>query len=278
MTHLIAPDAEPERLWTGGEWVEGPAWLAAERVVRFSDIPNDRIMEFDEATGQTREYATGVEYTNGRTVDADGSVVQCSHGRRRVERDTGGVVTPIAERWAGGRFNSPNDVVVARDGSVWFTDPPYGLHESGREGHPGSQEYDGCFVFRVVGGVVEPVVTDMVHPNGLAFSPDESLLYVADTGFVWDDAGPRCIRVYDTATWAGRVFVEPSGVADGFRVDAVGNVWTSSSAAIEVFAPDASLLQRFEMPERVSNLCFGDGYLYVTATTSLYRLPLSTAR
>jgi gluconolactonase len=272
---LIPTDAVPERLWTGGEWVEGPAWLAAERAVRFSDIPNDRIMQFSEATGETVEYATAVEYTNGRTVDADGSVVQCSHGRRRVERDVAGEVTSIVDRWAGGRFNAPNDVVVDSHGHVFFSDPPYGLHESGKEGHPGTQDYDGCFVFRVVDGVAEPVITDMVHPNGLAFSPDESLLYVADTGFVWDAAGPRHIRVYDTATWEGRLFVEPSDVADGFRVDAAGNVWTSAGASLEIFAPSGELLQHYPMPERVSNLTFGDGALYVTASTSLYRIPLA---
>ncbi|MDO7880734.1 SMP-30/gluconolactonase/LRE family protein [Salinibacterium soli] len=270
---MIPEGAAPERLWTGGEWLEGPAWLAADGVVRFSDIPNDRILQFDEATGDVVEYATAVEFTNGRTVDADGSVIQCSHGLRRVERDAAGVVTPIVAEWAGGRFNSPNDVVVARDGAVYFSDPPYGLHESGREGHPGTQDYDGCFVFRVIDGVAEPVITDMVHPNGLAFSPDESLLYVADTAEVWN-AGPRHIRVYDTATWEGRLFVQPTGFADGLRVDPLGNVWTSSSAAIEIYAPDARLLQRVEFPETVSNLCFGDGVLYVTATTSLYRLPL----
>ncbi len=264
----------PEKLWTGGEWLEGPVWLEGQRAVRFSDIPNDRILQFDVDTGETHVYAEHVEFTNGRTTDLDGAVVQCSHGLRRVERDVDGVVTPLVERWAGGRFNSPNDVVVASDGAVWFTDPPYGLHESGREGHPGIQDYDGCYVFRFADGVAEPVITDMVHPNGLAFSPDESLLYVADTGVVWDDAAPRHIRVYDTTTLLGRLFVQPSGVADGLRVDADGNVWTSSSDAIEVFSPAAELLRTIPMPERVSNLCFGDGDLYVTASTSLYRIRL----
>lgn len=266
---------EPERLWTGGEWLEGPAWIAASATVRFSDIPNDRILEHDTATGETREYATGVEYVNGRTVDRDGSVVQCSHGRRRVERDRDGVVESIVERWSGGRFNSPNDVVVAADGTVYFTDPPYGLHESGREGHPGTPDYPGCYVFRVAGGTAEPVITDMVHPNGLAFSPDESTLYVADTGFFWVDGAPRHIRAYDTTTWEGRVFVGPDGVADGFRVDERGRVWTSSSESLQVYDAHGELLTTVPLPERVSNLCFGgpDGRdVYLTASTSLYRL------
>lgn len=280
MSGLIPSGAAIEQLWTGGEWLEGPVWLDGR--VRFSDIPNDRIMEFDSATGETRVYATEVEYTNGRTLDREGRVVQCSHGRRRVERDTGGVVEGVVDRWASGRFNSPNDVVVASDGSIWFTDPPYGLHESGREGHPGTQDYDGCFVFRFDGDVATPVITDMVHPNGLAFSPDESLLYVADTAWVWDEAAVRHIRVYDivdgTAT-GGREFVRPSGVADGFRVDAAGRLWTSSDHLVQVFAPDGAPLLDLPVPERVSNLCFGgpDGHdLYITATSSLYRIRTAT--
>jgi gluconolactonase len=271
---LIAPGAQPEKLWTGGAWLEGPAWLDGR--VRFSDIPNNRIMEFDSATGETRVYSDDAEFTNGRTVDRDGSVVQASHGRRAIERDSAGVVTTIVDRWQGGRFNSPNDVVVASDGSIWFTDPPYGIHESEREGHAGQQEYGGCFVFRFDGDAAIPVITDMVHPNGLAFSPDESLLYVADTAWFWHRDVPLQIRVYDTATWEGRLFVHTEGIADGFRVDPLGRVWTSSSEAIAVYSPDAGLLLSIPFPERVSNLCFGgDGYLYVTASTSLYRLALA---
>jgi len=260
-----------EKLWTGGAWVEGPAWVGG--ALRFSDIPNNRIMQYDPEAGETIEYATDVEYTNGRTVDADGSVVQASHGRRSIERDRDGVVTTVVDRWEGGRFNSPNDVVVASDGSIWFTDPPYGIHESGAEGHPGEQEYGGCFVFRYADGVAEPVITDMVHPNGLAFSPDESLLYVADTAWFWHPEVPLQIRVYDTTTWEGRLFVTPEGVADGFRVSADGNVWTSSGESVVVYTPAGDVVMSIPFPERVSNLCFGgDGYVYVTASTSLYRV------
>jgi len=174
---------------------------------------------------------------------------------------------------------------VASDGAVWFTDPPYGLHESGREGHPGSQEYEGCFVFRVdpINGEALPVVTDMVHPNGLALSPDESRLYVADTAWFWNNDDPKHIRAYDVAVTDGvadatnsRVFAEPSGIADGFRVDAEGNVWTSSGASIQVFTPAGESLLELPMPQRISNLCFGgvDGTdLYATSATSLYRVP-----
>jgi gluconolactonase len=264
---------ELEKLWTGAEWVEGPLWLPQSQSVRFSDIPNNRILEFDRASGETRVHRTDVEYTNGRILDLEGRVVQCSHGRRALEREVDGEVEVLVDRWAGGRFNSPNDVVVASDGAMWFTDPPYGIQESGREGHPGEQEYGGCFVFRFdpASAVATPVITDMVHPNGLAFSPDESLLYVADTG------GPkvRHIRVYDVATGEGRVFVETSGTPDGFRVDTAGRIWTSSSKAVQVFAPDGELLLTLPVPEVVSNVCFGgpDGTeLYLTGSTSLYRI------
>ena len=277
MTELIAPGATLEKLWTGGEWCEGPVWMPATRSVRFSDIPNDRILEFDSATGLTRVHRESVEFTNGRTLDLDGLVVQCSQGRRRVEREVDGEPVAIVERWNGGRFNSPNDVIVASDGSVWFTDPPYGLHESGRGGHPGEQDYDGCFVFRhdESTGVTQPVITDMVHPNGLAFSPDEELLYVTDTACAWDTSLMPVIRAYDISRGTGRVFAEPEDTADGLRVDAAGRVWTSNGARVTVYAPGGERLLDIPVPELVANVCFGgpDGRdLYVTASTSLYRI------
>ncbi|MFJ5955960.1 SMP-30/gluconolactonase/LRE family protein [Paenarthrobacter sp. NPDC092416] len=274
-----------EKLFEGTVWAEGPVWLPESQTLRWSDIPNNRILEFNPATGRAHEYATAVEYTNGRTLDHDGSVVQCSHGRRRVERDRDGVVTVIVDSFGGRRLNSPNDVVVAGDGTVWFTDPPYGILPGTIEGHQGEQEYGGCYVFRFdpASNELTPVVTDLVHPNGLAFSPDESLLYVADT------AGPGLgvpfrIAAYPVAGGVcgdGTTFVElEDGMAsDGFRVDVEGRVWTSAGPSVRVYAPDGGLLAAVDVPERVSNLCFGgaDGSdLYITATTSLYRLRTST--
>lgn len=267
---------ELEKLWTGGEWLEGPVWLPATQSVRFSDIPNNRILEFDRATGETRVHREDVEYTNGRILDLEGRVVQCSHGRRAVEREVDGEVEVLVDRWEGGRFNSPNDVVVASDGAIWFTDPPYGIQASGREGHPGHQDYVGCFVFRLdpATGVASPVITDIVHPNGLAFSPDERLLYVTDTGV----AGGH-IRLYRVDTGEGRVFATPPGTTDGLRVDTTGRVWTSAGEAVQVFSPNGDLLLDIPVPEVVSNVCFGgqDGTeLYLTASASLYRIRTTT--
>ncbi|WP_115788912.1 SMP-30/gluconolactonase/LRE family protein [Arthrobacter silvisoli] len=274
-----------EKVSEGAVWAEGPVWLPETQTVRWSDIPNDRILEFDPGSGQTWVYASGVEYTNGRTLDLDGSVVQCSHGRRRVERDRGGVVAALVDSFGGRRLNSPNDVVVKGDGSVWFTDPPYGILPGTTEGHEGEQEYGACHVFRFdpATEVLTSVVTDLVHPNGLAFSPDESILYVADT------AGPdrgvpyriAAFGVEDGRCAAGRTFVElEDGMAsDGFRVDVLGRLWTSAGPSVRVYAPDGKLLAGVDVPETVSNVCFGgpDGQdLYITATSSLYRLRTST--
>lgn len=285
---MISPLADPgtlERLSTGSEWAEGPVWLPGLARVRWSDVPGDRILEWSAADGTTTVYAEPSGFANGRTLDREGRVVQCSHGRRQVEREEDGVITALCSRWQGARLNSPNDVVVASDGTVWFTDPPYGIHESGREGHPAEPEYGGCYVFRLDPQADEPVavVTDMVHPNGLAFSPDESLLYVADTGYLQIEGAPRAIRAYPVrngSTGEGHdvVAVTP-GATDGFRVDLEGRVWSSSADSVQVFAPDGTLLQRIPMPEKVSNLCFGgpDGTdLFITATTSLYRLRTTT--
>ena len=252
--------------------------------VRWSDIPANRILEFDPATGQTRVHRSDVEYTNGRTLDLNGHVVQCSHGRRAVEREVDGEPHTIVDSWDGKRFNSPNDVVVHSDGTIWFTDPPYGIQESGREGHPGTQDYPGCYVFRLdeATGVATPVVTELAHPNGLAFSLDESLLYVTDTAPIEGSEAPRPIRVYDVTGGVasnGRVFAQQSGTADGLRVDAAGRVWTSSGPAVQVFSPDGELLLDIPLPETASNVCFGgtDGRdLYITASTSLYRVRTTT--
>jgi gluconolactonase len=284
MPSLIAPDAGLEQLYTGAVWSEGPVWLPESHSVRWSDIPNDRILEYDARTGEARVHRDGVEFTNGRTLDRQGRVVQCSHGRRSVEREVDGVPTTIVDRFDGRRLNSPNDVVVASDGAIWFTDPPYGIL-SDVEGHRAEPEYDGCYVFRYdeTTGELAPVITDMVHPNGLAFSPDERVLYVADTGWIVDRNAPGHIRAYDVVDGRcenPRVFAEVRpGVSDGFRVDAQGRIWTSSEDSVQVFAPDGELLERIPVPEKVGNLCFGgeDGSdLYIVASTSLYRIRTTT--
>ncbi|MEU7873458.1 SMP-30/gluconolactonase/LRE family protein [Dactylosporangium sp. NPDC049140] len=286
MTDLFPPDAVLEHLFTGATWGEGPVWLPALRRLRWSDIPGNRILEYDEASGATHVLRTDAEYPNGRTLDRQGRVVQCSHGRRAIERESDDGPQTLVDRWARGRFNSPNDVVVARDRTIWFTDPPYGIHESGREGHPGRPEYDGCFVFRFdeASGTVDPVITDMVHPNGLAFSPDESVLYVADTGYLQVPGAPRGIRAYDVVDGArctgGRDLVEVRpGATDGMRVDAEGRIWSSSADSVQVFSSTGERLAAIPVPEKVSNLCFGGGdgrTLYITASTSLYRIRTAT--
>jgi gluconolactonase len=280
MPSFLAPNAALDRLYTGTRWGEGPVWLPGPGALRWSDIPNNRILQYSAGDGQTIVYSGDAEFTNGRTLDLNGDVVQCSHGRRAVERDAGGTVTVLVDRWQGKRLNSPNDVVVAADGTIWFTDPPYGIL-SNHEGRKADPEYGGCYVFRFDErtGELTPVVTDMVHPNGLAFSPDERILYVSDTAGGQDKTTPRHIRAYDVEDGAcvnGRVFAEtPVGVPDGFRVDQAGRLWSSSGDGVLVFAPDGEILQHVPVPETVANVCFGgpDGHdLYITAETSLYRI------
>lgn len=291
MTHeatssLVVAGAVLEHLYRGAAWTEGPVWLAESHRIRFSDIPNDRILEFDAASGSTSVFRRSVGYANGRTLDRSGRVVECSHGRRAVElADRDGTPRTIVDRWENHRFNSPNDVVVASDGAVWFTDPPYGIHSSGREGYPGEPEYEGCFVFRhdPATGTTRPVITDMTHPNGLAFSPDESVLYVADSGRLWIDDGPHHVRRYRVSgaeVGEGEVFaVVEHGVPDGMRVDEHGRLWVAAADGVHVLRPDGTPAGFVPVPEVVGNLCFGgpDGHdLYITASTSLYRIRTTT--
>ena len=284
MPSFLAPNAELERLYTGTQWGEGPVWLPGPGALRWSDIPNNRILQYSASDGQTVVYSGDAEFTNGRTLDLNGEVVECSHGRRAVERDTGGQVTVLVDRWQGKRLNSPNDVVVAADGTIWFTDPPYGIL-SNHEGRKADPEYGGCYVFRFdeSSGELTPMVTDMVHPNGLAFSLDEGILYVSDTAGGRDNTSPRHIRAYDVKDGTcvnGRVFAEiEAGVPDGFRIDEAGRLWSSSGDGVLVFSPGGEILQHVPVPEKVANLCFGgpDGQdLYIAAASSLYRIKTVT--
>ncbi|GAA3552369.1 SMP-30/gluconolactonase/LRE family protein [Microlunatus spumicola] len=283
---LVTEDAAPSKVADGCTWSEGPLWLPAEGVLRWSDIPNDRIMVFDPATGRTAVHRDGVEFTNGRVLLPDGGVVQCSHGRRALEVEVDGAVRTLVDAYAGHRLNSPNDVVVHSDGSVWFSDPPYGITVA-EEGHLGVREYGDHFVFRLdpATGNLRVVVADVEEPNGLAFSPDETVLYVSDTSAARapDGRGNHHVRAYDidpAAPWTGakngRLFATvDAGVPDGFKVDERGNVWTSSAVGVLVFSPDGAHLGTVEIPEVVGNLCFGgvDGRdLYVAASTGIYRL------
>lgn len=295
---LLEEGARLERVATGATWAEGPLWIPQRRALRFSDIPGDRILEFVEDSGELRVHAQGVEFTNGRTLDLDGSVLECSHGLRAVVRDT--AVAPgqerraevVVDRFGEHRLNSPNDVVVASDGAVWFTDPSYGIKRPA-EGHAGREEYGDRYVFRLdrETGRLSPVVIDVEAPNGLAFSPDESLLYVADSSLSPADADspnparPRghALHVYDVVEKRhaknGRILAEVSpGLPDGIRVDTEGRIWSSSGSGVQVFAPDGERLLDLPVPEVVANLAFGgaDGRtLYITATTSLYRIRTS---
>lgn len=274
---LLDAGATVERLGGDARWSEGPLYLPADDAVIWSDIPGDRVLRWTAATGAVTVDRQGVEFTNGRTLDREGRVVECSHGERAVlRREPDGATTVLADRWGGVRLNSPNDVVVRSDGSVWFTDPSYGITQPA-EGHPGEREYGAHWVFRVdpESRAVEPVVRDMDDPNGLAFSPDESILYVSDSG------PAHHIRAYDVVDGRrctnGRVLAVVSpGVPDGFRVDVRGNVWTSSGDSVQVLDPDGTRLGAVPVPEVVANLCFGgpDGTtVFVAATTGLYRLP-----
>jgi gluconolactonase len=266
-------DERVERLFTGGRWLEGPVHVPAYRCLLFSDIPNDRMLRYDEVSGAVSLFRHPAGNTNGHTLDTQGRLVSCEHGNRRVTRtEHGGAITVLADGYDDGRLNSPNDVVVKRDGSVWFTDPPYGSL-SDYEGHKGELEIGGCHVYRIDpdSGDVTAVATDFTRPNGLAFSLDESELYVVDTP-------EKHIRVFgvteDGGLTGGEVFAEcTAGMFDGIRLDTEGRVWAATHEGAHCFAADGALIGKLVLPEITSNLAFGGpkrNRLYLTATTSLY--------
>lgn len=284
---LVLANVHLERLHTGCRWAEGPAWFPAGRYLLWSDIPNDRLLRWDETDGSVSVFRQPSMNTNGNTVDLEGRLVSCEHRGRCISRtEHDGRRRVLADRYEGKRFNSPNDVVVKSDGSIWFTDPSYGI-DSDYEGDAAPGELGACCVYRITPDLesVTRVADDFVQPNGLAFSPDERWLYVVDTGATHVEGGPRHIRrlrVQDGgATLAGgEVFAESTaGLFDGLRVDVHGNLWTSAADGVHCYAPDGTLLGKVRVPEVVANVCFGGAKgnrLFVCATTGVYAVYLNT--
>lgn len=274
--------ATVERLHTGCRWSEGPVWFGDGRYLLWSDLPNERIMKWDESSETASVYRNNSNISNGNTRDRQGRLLSCEHASRRVTRtEYDGSITVIADSFEGKRLNSPNDIIVKSDGSIWFTDPPFGLL-GWYEGAPAEQELP-TNIYRVdpISRKIEAVCTTVERPNGLCFSPDEKLLYVVESG-----ATPRRIRLFDVSgdgrLTNDRVFktAEPGGSPDGFRCDEEGNLWAGWGMGegldgVRIFAPDATQIGHIHLPERCANLCFGGAKrnrLYMAASHSLYAL------
>lgn len=271
--------ARVERLWSGARWSEGPAWFAAGRYLVWSDIPNDRMLRWDETDGRVSEFRSPSNNSNGNTVDAEGRLVSCQHLSRSVTRtEHDGSITTLASHHAGKRLNSPNDVVVKSDDSIWFTDPSYGIL-SDYEGVRADAELP-CHVYRIdPDGSLAVVADDFEKPNGLAFSPDEKHLYIADTGVTHLSDGPRHIRRFTVSAngqtlGQGIVYATcTEGLFDGFRCDTEGRIWTSAGDGVHCLATDGTLIGKIRIPELVANVTFGGAKrnrLFICGTTSLY--------
>ena len=282
---LMIGIAHLDKLADGCIWAEGPVWFADGGYLLWSDIPNNRMLRWTPETGVSTFRAES-NNSNGNTRDRQGRLVTCEHLTRRVTRtEPDGSTTVIADKYKGKRLNSPNDVVVKSDGAIWFTDPSYGIMTE-FEGSRSEQEQGGCYVYRVdpSNGEIATVVEDFVKPNGLAFSPDEKILYVADSAASHDPNAPHHIRAFDVVDGRklsnSRVFCDiKTGIPDGFRIDVQGNLWTSTSVGVECYAPDGTLLGRINVPEIVANVTFGGkrrNRLFIAATTSLYAIYVNT--
>lgn len=282
---LVLFNAELELLAEGFRWLEGPVWFGDHRCLLFSDIPNNRSLRWSEQHGVST-FLEPSDFANGQTRDLQGRLIQCHHRSRclsRLEHD--GTVTTLVSQARGQRLNAPNDVVVKGDGSIWFSDPLYGLMNDYEGGRQKSEQPPALYRLDPASGIAEAVATDFDGPNGLAFSPDEQLLYVAESGAPGASEPRQTIRRFRVnadgrSLSGGEEFhrITP-GWADGFRVDEHGNLWCGAADGVHVIAPDATLLGKVLVPRRVSNLCFGDRYgsrLFLCASTALYALFTAT--
>jgi gluconolactonase len=274
--------ARVERLWTGCRWAEGPAWFGGGRYLIWSDIPNNRMLRYDECDGHVSVFRQPSNNSNGNTTDLQGRLVTCEHGARRVTRtEHDGSITVLADRFKGKRLNSPNDVVVKSDSSIWFTDPPYGILADYEGGKAESELGGACNVYRIDGqsGEITIVADDFDKPNGLAFSRDEKFLYIADTGISHKENGNKHIRKFAVNTdgktlGKSNVFADcTAGLFDGFRVDESGRIWTSAGDGVHCYNKDGVMIGKILIPELVANVCFGStnrNRLFICGTTSLY--------
>lgn len=278
-----------ERLYTGCRWSEGPVWFGDGRYLLWSDIPNNRMLKWEEETGVVSVYRKPSDFANGNTRDRLGRLITCEHGGRRVVRTKyDGSMTVLMDGWEGKRLNSPNDVVVKSDGSIWFTDPIFGIlgHYEGHQAEPELSQH----VYRIDGetGEASVVADDILGPNGLCFSPDESILYIVESRAV----PHRNILAYDVSSDGKqlinkRIFIDagPGGTPDGMRCDIDGNLWCGwgmGSEALDgvlVFASDGAKIGRIALPERCANVCFGGlkrNRLFMASSQSLYALYVNT--
>lgn len=278
---ICISNADLHQLDDSSHWAEGPVWFGDAGCLLWSDIPQNRMMRWTPAGGVS-VYRQPSNFSNGHTRDRQGRLVSCEHLTRRVTRtEWDGSVTVLADAFEGKKLNSPNDVVVASDGAVWFTDPTYGIltEYEGDQAEP-EQEAHGVYRLDPESGVLERKIADFTQPNGLAFSPDERVLYVAESGASHDPSVPRHIRGFRRSA-GGKieesfVFAEiDAGIPDGMRVDTEGRVWSSAADGVHCFAPDGTLIGKILVPETVANLCFGGikrNRLFIAATRSIYAI------
>ena len=268
---------EFKQLFNGTLWAEGPCYIPHKDMLVWSDIPNNRMMKL--VNGQVSEFRNPSNFCNGNTIDNDENLISCSHGGRCIYKTDDELnVSVVVDQFDGKKFNSPNDVCVKSDNTIWFTDPPYGIL-SDYEGYPGEQEYGGCYVFcfNTKKNILKVITTNLDRPNGITFSHDEKKLYIADTG-----ENIKCMYVFDVEgdliSNQKLVYDFKPFFSDGFRCDKDGNIWTSAGKAIKCFNPQNELIGQLILPELVSNLEFGGkegNTLYVTATSSLYAMELN---